>query len=121
MVLLAGEFQTLNPNVYLTNHVCEMQGDVLEICMVAMRGHPEFADVLPATGLPEIVNTRCSVCCSIQYIDDCLRIGKLDCQGSVGIELLTNPLCWPERASHAFVHAWLLDAPNSPTRPSIVD
>ena len=111
MVWLAGYFPSLHPDAALTDHACEMQGDVLEICMAAMRGHHEFSDVLPANGLPVLFNKLCSVCRTIHHLDACLRTGKLKCQGKVGIALLTNPSIWPELASHAFVQAWLLDAP----------
>ena len=111
MVWLARYFPSLHPEAALTDHACEMQGDVLEICMAAMRGHHDFSDVLPANGLPVLFNKLCSVCRAIHHLDACLRTGKLKCQGKVGIALLTNPSIWPELASHPFVQAWLLDAP----------
>ena len=106
MERLADYFPSLHPDAALTDRACEMQGDVLEICMAAMRGHREFSDVLPASGLPVLFNKLCSVCRAIHYLDACLRTGKLKSQNVEGIALLTTH--WPELASHAFVQDWLL-------------
>ena len=55
-------FISLHPEAALTDHMCEMHGDVLEIVMAALRGHPEFAEVLPQVGLQNVFVKPCLSC-----------------------------------------------------------
>lgn len=96
-------FPSLHPHAELTDHSKEMKGDVLEICMAALRGHPEFAEVLPTEGLPQIFNALSSVCQTIQMLDACIRTGKLKWQDR-RMALITSYR--PDLGEHPFVLAW---------------
>ena len=45
-------FGSLNPDVVLTSHNVEMKADVIEVCLAAFRGHPDFAHLAPDADLP---------------------------------------------------------------------
>ena len=95
-------FGSLHPDAALTDHACEMQGDVFEIAMAALRGHPEFAEVLPE-GLPQIFVKLIFVCRTVQMLDACIRTGYVKWQGAKAPKLARLR---PELADHPFVREW---------------
>ena len=99
-------FTSLHPEAALTDHMCEMHGDVLEIVMAALRGHPEFADVLPQVGLPDVFVKLCLVCRTVQLLDACIRTGYVKWHNAK-VPFLAR--LRPELVDHPFVQAWSQD------------
>ena len=103
-------FPTLRPDSPWTNHSVEMHGDVFEICMAALRGHIEFANDLPAVGLPELFAKLCLLCRTVQMLDAVFRTGHLKwCNDRV----TRLPRLRPDLVDHPFVQGWLTDPRNA--------
>ena len=103
-------FPTLRPDSPWTKHSVEMHGDVVEICMAALRGHVEFADDLPAVGLPELFATLCLLCRTVQMLDAVFRTGLLKWRNDKVTKLQRLR---PDLVDHPFVQRWLTDPRNA--------
>ena len=71
-------FPSLHPQAMVTDHNMEMSGDVVEICMAALRGHDDFAAALNYVSntpgaLPQLFNSFCIICRCVQIYDACFR------------------------------------------------
>ena len=56
----------------LSDHCVEMQGDVIEVCLAALRGHPYFnmgACLAENTFLPDLYQQVLHLCRFVQFID----------------------------------------------------
>ena len=97
-------FASLRPDAPWTSHSAEMHGDVFEICMAALRGHDEFANDVPAVGLPELFAKLCSLCRTVQMLDAVFRTGNLK-WGNDRVTKLQR--LRPELVGHPLVQIWL--------------
>ena len=87
-----------------------MHGDVFEICMAALKGHIEFANDLPAVGLPELFVKLCSLCRTVQMLDAVFRTGVLKWHNDRVTKLQRLR---PDLVDHPFVQGWLTDPRNA--------
>ena len=102
-------FTTLHPAAELTDHAFEMQADVFEIVMAALRGHAEFKDCLPQGRLlPPLFAKLCSLCKTVQVLDGCIRTGRVKWQ-DVKAPFLAS--FRPDLADHPFVQVWNVGGP----------
>ena len=109
-------FGDLHPNATASSHAVEMHGDVFEIIMAALRGHPEFQEVTPRP-LPPMFAKLTYVCRTIHLLDACVRTGhvKFRQERAARIERLM-----PDMADHPFVQNWCEQfACPSRTSPSV--
>ena len=83
-----------------------MSGDVFQICMAALRGHAEFAEDVPAVGLPKLFATVCSLCRTVQMLDAFIRTGNLKYKNE-NITKLQG--LRPDLVDHAFVQIWVTE------------
>ena len=101
-------FETLHPKAELTTHSIEMQADIIEICMAAFRGNPDFLDVLPIGRLPELHAKLVAVCRVIQSLDAIIRTGYLKWKEDRVWKLSQIR---PDLLDHPFVQSWLISFP----------
>ena len=109
MLWLAQYFPSLHPTLCNeTEHSISMKGDVVEICMAALRGHPDFEGALSSFGmqLPTLFNRMNQLSRTVQYIDAFLRTGRLKFQ-DVCVQRL--PFLLPHVGNHTFVMEWMQD------------
>ena len=80
---MATDFSSLDPGAQLTEHAIEMQGDVVEIWLAALRGHEFFSPILPelvalsGRQIPDLFNRCCELCRTIHLLDGFLATGWL--------------------------------------------
>ena len=86
----------------------EMQADIIEICMAAFRGNPDFTYEFEGLPLPEIHAQLVAVCRVIQELDSVIRTGYLKWKED---EVSTLSQIRPELINHPFVQSWLLSYP----------
>ena len=97
-------FGSLNPDVVLTSHNVEMKADVIEVCLAAFTGHPDFAHLAPGVDPPGLHMQLCAICRFVHKIDASIRTGwlKWSCEP---VETLAR--IRPDLKDHSFVQAWL--------------
>ena len=106
---LSQYFPSLHPTLCNeTEHSISMKGDVVEICMAALRGHPDFSDAVLSFSvpLPTLFDNMNQLSRTVQYIDAFLRTGRLKFQ-DVRVQRL--PLLLPYVRYHPFVINWMQD------------
>ena len=99
-------FETLHPNARLTKHSMEMQADIIEICMAAFRGNPDFTDVFTPGQPPEIHAKLVAVCRVIQTLDSIIRTGYLKWKQDRVLKLSQMR---PDLVNHPFVQSWFCE------------
>ena len=107
-------FASLHPNAVASDHSIEMHGDVFEIIMAALRGHPEFQDVTPRP-LPPMFEKLTQVCRTIHLLDACIRTSRVKFQQARAPRI---GRLMPDMAQHPFVQHWC-DQFACPSSPSI--
>lgn len=96
-------FGSLHPNAdHASSHAVEMHGDVFEIIMAALRGHPEFRDVTPRP-LPPMFAKLTHVCRTVHFLEACVRTGRVKFQQAPAPRI---GRLMPDMAHHPFVHNW---------------
>ena len=88
-----------------SDHAVEMQGDIIEIVLAALRGHPEFTAVLPSGfgELPQLFTKLVYVCRTVQMLDAFLRTGLVKSQQKPVTRLARLR---PDLVDHPFVQIW---------------
>ena len=99
-------FPSLHPQAVVTDHSIEMQGDVVEICMAALRGHDDFAAALPATPgvLPQLFDSFCTICRCVQMYDACFRTRRIKWQDEIVWALVDY---MPDMKRQPFIVHWM--------------
>lgn len=109
LVIYWASIHPTDPHHY-TEHGVSMQGDVIEICLAALRGHPDFDMTAELArqkcSLPTLFLQVCQLCQLVQYIDAAVRTGWIKASGTV-VTLLRADV---EFHDDAFISAWKVAA-----------
>lgn len=105
---------SIHPNdpSHYTEHGVSMQGDVIEICLAALRDHPDFNMAeearRQACPLPTLLTQLCQLCQLVQYLDGALEKGWIKCSQRTFTLLQTDAIFRHDD----FVCAWNASPPN---------
>ena len=97
-----------------SKHGISMKGDIIEVCLAALRGNELFEDQLQvqlqADGLtyPIVFLYMCELCRLEQYMDACLHTGFFKMTDDPVAKLVEHPLCMAHPLCRAdpFVQLW---------------
>ena len=92
----------------VTDHNLEMSGDVVEICMAALRGHDDFAAALNYVSntpgvLPQLFVSFCKICRCVQIYDACFRTRRIKWQDKFVWALVDY---MPDMKDQPFIVQW---------------
>ena len=111
---LVNYWPSIHPNdpCHYTEHGVSMQGDVIEICLAALRDHPDF-DMTAETrrqacSRPTLLTQLCQLCQLVQYLDGALEKGYIKCSQRTITLLQTDAIFRQDD----FVCAWNASPPN---------
>ena len=97
-----------NDHSHDTNHGVSMQGDVIEICLAALSGHPDFDMTAELARqkclLPTLLSQVCQLCQLVQYVDAAVSTGWIKASKTAVIKLCADK---EEFRDDVFMSAWL--------------